>query len=65
MENNLYFEIDIYPFWHKQAILEVQINEPEQRLLLPDYLHILRDVTQDAAYSSHAMARTIPPEDPS
>lgn len=61
-ENNLYFEIDVYPFWKNQAILEVQISAPEQQLSLPDYLHILRDVTHDAIYKNRSMARTIPPE---
>lgn len=62
-ENNLYFEIDVYPFWENQAVLEVQISAPEQPPSLPDYLHILRDVTHDAAYKNRAMARTIPPEE--
>lgn len=62
-ENNLYFEIDVYPFWKKQAVLEVQMSAPEQQIVLPEYLHILRDVTKEPAYKNYAMARQIPPEE--
>ncbi|MGM9629706.1 AAA family ATPase [Butyricicoccus sp.] len=62
-ENNLYFEIDVYPFWKHQAILEVQLNTPEQRVTFPSYLTILREVTHDSAYKNHSLARSIPPEE--
>lgn len=62
-ENNLYFEIDVYPFWTRQALLEVQLNTPEQRVVFPTYLTVLREVTDDSAYKNHSLARSIPPEE--
>ncbi len=62
-ENNLYFEIDVYPFWEHQAILEVQLNSSEQHVVFPPYLTILREVTHDHSYKNHSLARSIPPEE--
>ena len=62
-ENNLYFEIDVYPFWKHQAILEVQLNTPEQHVIFPPYLIVLREVTNDSTYKNHSLARSIPPEE--
>lgn len=62
-ENNLYFEIDVYPFWKHQAILEVQVNHTGQTITFPPYLSVIRDVTFDDSYKNHALAQEIPPED--
>ena len=62
-ENNLYFEIDVYPFWQHQAILEVQLNDAGQQVIFPDYLSVIRDVTNLDVYKNHSLARTVPPED--
>lgn len=62
-EHNLYFEIDVYPFWKHQAILQVQLNTLEQELTFPSYLTIIREVTQDEAYQNRSIARNIPPEE--
>ncbi len=61
-ENNLYFEIDVYPFWKQQALLEIQVNDSQQPIAFPPFLSILRDVTQDSAYKSYGIAQHIPPE---
>ncbi|MCD8356482.1 MAG: AAA family ATPase [Clostridia bacterium] len=61
-ENNLYFEIDVYPFWKNQAILEVQVNDAGQPIIFPDYLSVIRDVTYDDTYKNYSLAREIPPE---
>ena len=62
-ENNLYFEIDVYPFWKQQALLEIQVNDPHQHIAFPPSLSILRDVTHDSAYKSYGISQHIPPED--
>ncbi len=62
-ENNLYFELDVYPFWSHQAILEVHLDTEEQPVRFPDYLHVLREVTGNPAYKNRSLAKEIPPED--
>ena len=62
-ENNLYFEIDVYPFWKQQALLEIQVIDPHQHIAFPPFLSILRDVTHNSAYKSYGISQHIPPED--
>ncbi len=62
-ENNQYFEIDVYPFWKRQALVEVQLPESAPQAQFPPYLHVIREVTDDDAYKNYRLARTIPPEE--
>ena len=55
-------EIDIYPFWQRTALLEVELPAEDAPLQLPDFLHIHREITEDGRYRNAAMARDIPPE---
>ncbi len=57
------FEIDVYPFWHRQAIMEVELPSEETGFTLPETVTVLREVTGVRAYSNARMARQIPPED--
>lgn len=53
-------EIDVFPFWDRQAYLEVELEyfsiDPE----IPDYIKCMCDVTADFKYSNHALAHRIP-----
>lgn len=55
-------EIDIYPFWTKQAILEVEVSEENEHVDIPPYLTVLKDVTGDKQYKNHSLAQSIPEE---
>lgn len=55
-------EIDVYPFWTKQAILEIEINEENEHVDIPPYLIIMRDVTGDKRYKNYSLAKSIPEE---
>lgn len=55
-------EIDLYPFWAKQAVLEIELPSPDAAAALPGWLTVLREVTGDHAYSNHSLARSIPDE---
>lgn len=55
-ENSVYFEIDVYPFWQDKAILEIDLESPDERVDIPDFLHIIADVTHDEAYDYRALA---------
>lgn len=56
-------EIDIYPFWKKQAVLEVELRSESEECLLPSYLSVLREVTGDKKYKNKALAISVPEED--
>ena len=53
---NQYFEIDIYPFWKDQAILEIELNDDNEQIRFPEELEIIREVTDDKAYKNAALA---------
>ena len=60
--SNQYMEIDIYPFWQKTAILEVELSDESQQIVFPDFIDKMREVTEDLRYSNRALAESIPAE---
>ena len=56
-ENGLYYEIDIYPEWKDQAIMEIELHDEDQKIVFPDKIDVIREVTGDPAYSNHEIAR--------
>lgn len=58
------FEIDIYPFWQRQAVMEVELTSETDSVTLPGEIRILREVTGDIAYSNASLSKQIPQEDP-
>ena len=66
IENNRYFEIDIYPEWEKQAVMEVELrdeNEVIEEIDFPGNIHVIREVTNDYAYQNYSLALFMPEED--
>ncbi|MBR1508778.1 MAG: AAA family ATPase [Eubacterium sp.] len=57
MENNQYFEIDIYPFWNNQAIVEIELKSEDEAIHFPKELKVVKEVTDDAAYKNAALAK--------
>lgn len=57
------FEIDLFPFWKKQAYLELELEDESQVIEFPPELEILREVTGDGRYTNRALAGEIPDED--
>ena len=55
-------EIDIFPFWPDRAFCEVELSSEEERFELPDWLRVMREVTDDRRYTNYALARSIPEE---
>ena len=62
-KNGFLFEIDIYPFWKKQAVMEVETETEEVNVTLPDEIRVIREVTGDRAYSNASLALNIPEEE--
>ena len=57
------FEIDLFPFWKKQAYLELELLDEEQPIDFPPELSLIREVTGDGRYTNRSLAREIPEED--
>lgn len=51
-----YFEIDIYPFWSNQAIVEIELLNETEEIQIPEFLKVIKEVTDDEAYKNSALA---------
>ena len=49
-------EIDCYPFWENEAILEVELSSPKEAFALPPEITVLADVTGDPNLKNRALA---------
>ena len=59
-DNNQYFEIDIYPEWDKQAIMEIELNSEDQEVQIPSFINVIKDVTDEVEYKNYNMAKNMP-----
>jgi len=60
--SNQYMEIDIYPFWQNCAILEVELSDENQIIDFPDFIKVIREVTEELIYSNRGLAESVPYE---
>ena len=51
-----YFEVDVFPFWKDRALLEIELNDEQQEVRLPEAFRLIREVTDDPAYSNYKLA---------
>ncbi len=56
-------EIDLYPFWTRQAVLECELQSEDEAFSIPSALHVLREVTGDRRYLNSSLAFSVPEED--
>ncbi len=61
-ENNQYFEIDIYPEWDNQAIMEIELSSENEMIKTPEFIKIIKEVTDDNDYMNYQMAKEMPKE---
>jgi CYTH domain-containing protein len=54
---NQYFEIDVYPFWNDKAIIEIEQGEEDTNIIFPDFVNVVREVTDDEAYKNLTLAK--------
>ncbi|MCD8180778.1 MAG: AAA family ATPase [Firmicutes bacterium] len=54
---NQYFEIDIYPFWTDKAVAEIELSDENEEINFPDYIKVIKEVTDDEAYKNASLAR--------
>ena len=56
MHNGKYFEIDIFPFWIDKAYVEIELTDENEYFELPEFLKVIKEVTQDKNYTNRALA---------
>ncbi len=56
------YEIDLYPFFGRLAILETELRDAGDALIFPPELTVLREITGIPSLSNHALARQVPSE---
>lgn len=56
------YEIDVYPFWKKTAVLELELADRGTRVEFLPQIRVLREVTGDKRYSNSALADSPVPE---
>ena len=50
------FEIDLFPFWKSQAIMEIELPSEDAEVRFPKGIRIIREVTHDGRYTNAALA---------
>lgn len=56
-------EVDVYPFWNRTAVLEVEFSSESDVADIPEWIHVLKDVTGDVRFKNVFLAREVPSED--
>lgn len=51
------FEVDFYPNWTDEAILQAEVNDPNADVFIPEGFHVRREVTDDPAFQNFAFAK--------
>ncbi|MBQ9686320.1 MAG: hypothetical protein IJV41_07245 [Oscillospiraceae bacterium] len=57
------WEIDVFPFWQRQAIMEIELNDEAQSFSFPTGVRILREISDDKRYTNAALSKAVPDED--
>ena len=55
-------EIDVFPFWRKQAYMEIELKSEDEEFSYPDFVECIADVTTDKKYTNRALSQNIPHE---
>ncbi len=53
-------EIDLFPFWQDKAFLEIELESEDAPFAIPDFIHVIREVTDDPRYTNRALAEKLP-----
>ena len=61
--NSNYFEIDVFPSWNNQAFVEVELHDENEIINFPDFIEVIREVTDDPKYYNHELAKAMPEEE--
>lgn len=58
VHKNQYYEMDLYPFSDKYALLEIELNDINEPIELPP-LNVIKEVTDDKNYRNSSLAKTL------
>ncbi len=58
--NGRVVEVDLYPFWSDRAIAEVEMENEDEAVTLPEFIKVIREVTAEKAYKNYSIAKEIP-----
>lgn len=53
---NQNFRIDLYPFSDDHAVMQLDLTSVSEGIVLPDFLSVIREVTDDPSYRSYAIS---------
>lgn len=60
--SNQYMEIDIYPFWQRQAVLEVELSDESAEIVFPEFIEVMQEVSGEGIYENRSLAKNVPDE---
>ena len=60
---NFTLEIDVYPEWKNQAIMEVELPSESSKLEFPDFVELIKEVTGSSIYTNSSLANSFPREE--
>ncbi|MBD5560478.1 MAG: hypothetical protein HDQ87_09025 [Clostridia bacterium] len=52
-----YLEIDVYPFWNDQAVVEAELLREDAEVALPPEIRVREEITGNPEYSNYALSR--------
>ena len=56
-ENGLYYNIDIYPQWDDQALMEIELYSTEDQVQIPEGIRVIREVSGEVEFTNPYIAR--------
>jgi CYTH domain-containing protein/predicted ATPase len=59
LHENQYFEIDIYPFSDDYAIMEIELSSADDKVVIPEFIDVIKEVTDDNDFKNHSLAKTL------
>lgn len=55
--DNLYFKLDVFPFWDNHAILEIELSDENQPFDIPNFIEVIKEVTNDKRFKNYELAK--------
>lgn len=53
-------EFDLYPFWQDRAVMEIELESEDQPAMIPQWVKVIREVTEDFRYKNVSLAKEVP-----
>lgn len=53
-------EFDVYPFWTDRAVMEIELASEEEAPCIPQWVHVIKEVTADFRYKNVSLAAEVP-----